>query len=104
MRLKYLRHSDKLRRFFCCYTPHMTHAPVPELPHDAPKSGEVYQHYKGDRYRVVGVALNAEDSWAVVYEALYEGAAASLFVRDLAQWSQVVEWEGNTLPRFSKIS
>jgi hypothetical protein len=41
--------------------------PVPPLPDDAPKSGEVYRHYKGDLYRVVLLAEHSNDEeWMVV--------------------------------------
>jgi hypothetical protein len=75
------------------------------MPGDAPKIGDMYKHYKGDLYKVTGIALNSssdEDEWLVVYEPSYENAAAPLFVRPLAEWSSMVEWEGQTVPRFIK--
>lgn len=42
----------------------------------------VYQHYKGSRYRVVGIAKHSETlEDMVVYEPLYADAIASLVVR-----------------------
>lgn len=76
---------------------------MPALPADAPKVGEVYRHYKGDLYKIVGVALDHTDQWAVVYEAQYENPAASLFVRPLAEWGSVVEWEGTQVARFTLV-
>jgi hypothetical protein len=80
------------------------------VPADAPKPGDLYKHYKqGDVYKVVGVAINAGDNydgldeWMVIYEPMYEEAAAPMFARPLAQWHQEVEWEGQKLPRFSKV-
>lgn len=75
--------------------------PVPELPHDAPKAGEIYQHYKGDQYKVLGLAIDSVDRWVVVYEALYENAAAPM--RPVAGWLEVVEWQGASVERFVKI-
>ena len=72
------------------------------LPADAPMAGEVYKHYKGDLYKIMGVALDSTDQWAVVYEPSYENAAASLFVRPLSEWSSMVEWEGSQVARFAK--
>lgn len=76
---------------------------IPPLPESAPKAGELYQHYKGDRYRVVGVALHSDETWNVVYEPLYEGAVSKFFTRPVAEWHEVVEWQGNQVNRFTKI-
>lgn len=81
--------------------------PLP-IPENAPKRGEVFRHYKGDPYRVVGLALNSynaqagEDEWVVVYEPMYENAAAPLFARPLLEWEETVEWDGKVVPRFTK--
>jgi hypothetical protein len=74
--------------------------PVPAAPSDTPKVGEVYQHYKGDQYKVTGIALNSTDQWVVVYEPMYVGAVAQLFTRPVSEWHEVVEWQGNQVPRF----
>jgi hypothetical protein len=90
-----------------------TIVPVPE---GAPKAGEIYKHYKGDLYKIVGLALNSDNNapgeeWVVVYEPLYEQAAAPLFTRPLAQWQETVDLpaggqggEGTTVTRFSLTS
>jgi len=72
-------------------------------PNDAPQAGEVYKHYKGDNYKVVGLALGADDTWQVVYEPMYPDAAAPLFARPLAEWRQTVAWQGAQVERFSKV-
>ncbi len=77
--------------------------PVPPLPDDAPKSGEVYRHYKGDLYRVVLLAEHSNDEeWMVVYEAMYENPDAPYFTRPLREWRQLVEWSGQTRQRFTQ--
>lgn len=76
---------------------------VPTPPADAPQAGEVYQHYKGDNYRVVGLALHSDETWLVVYEPLYDGAVSKLFTRPATEWHQVVEWEGAQVARFTKV-
>jgi len=81
----------------------MSHQPVPEVPRDAPRAGEQYRHYKGDMYKVVGIALDSADAWVVVYEPLYDNPAAPMFTRLASEWPQVVEWEGRSVARFSKI-
>ncbi|MFA9262555.1 MAG: DUF1653 domain-containing protein [Undibacterium sp.] len=71
---------------------------------DAPKEGETYQHYKGDRYRVKTLALHSnDDEWMVVYEPLYEHPDAPLFTRPLREWRERVEWDGKNVERFTKI-
>ena len=79
------------------------HQPVPEIPAGTPRAGEVYAHYKGDLYRVVGIALHANDEeWMVVYEPMYANPAAKLFTRPLHEWGEVVEWQGEQKLRFTK--
>lgn len=76
---------------------------VPPLPADAPKAGEVYRHYKGDLYKVEGVALHSnDDEWMVVYSPMYKNPAANLFTRPLKEWRQKLEWQGTQVVRFVK--
>lgn len=59
----------------------------------------VYEHYKGNQYRVVGVARHSETlEELVVYEALY--GDHGLFVRPLGMFLEDVVIEGVTKPRF----
>ncbi|SEK77161.1 Protein of unknown function [Atopomonas hussainii] len=59
----------------------------------------IYQHYKGRRYRVVGVARHSETEEAVVvYQALY--GAHGLWVRPLSMFIEHVRVGGETVPRF----
>lgn len=74
------------------------------MPPDAPRAGEVYKHYKGDSYRVVGLALHSDETWNVVYEPMYEGAVSAFFTRPLSEWREVVEWQGAQVERFAKMS
>lgn len=76
---------------------------VPVVPADAPAAGEVYRHYKGDLYKVVGLALHSDETWLVVYEPMYEGAVSKLFTRPVLEWREVVEWQGQRVERFSKV-
>ncbi len=76
--------------------------PIP--PVDPPHTGEVYRHYKGDSYEVIGLAIHSNDDiWMVVYKPLYENADAEMFTRPLAEWRSEMEWEGKTVQRFSLI-
>ncbi|MBP9710858.1 MAG: DUF1653 domain-containing protein [Candidatus Pacebacteria bacterium] len=80
------------------------HNALPPLPPNAPKVGEVYTHYKGNLYKVVGLALHSTEEWVVVYQAMYDNPAAELFTRPLAEWREVVEWQGAHVERFIRQS
>ena len=74
------------------------------LPENAPHEGEVYQHYKGDSYKVLALALHSNDDvWMVVYEPMYENLDAPLFTRPLSEWDEDVEWMGDVVKRFSLV-
>ena len=65
-----------------------------------PKPG-IYQHYKGKKYRVIGVAKHSETlEDMVVYEALYENEVSKLWVRPLDMFLEEVEIDGKIVPRF----
>ena len=60
----------------------------------------VYRHFKGNLYRVLGVARHSEtEEEMVVYQALY--GERGLWVRPAAMWLETVERDGKTLPRFA---
>ena len=73
------------------------------VPADAPRKGEVWRHYRGNSYKVFEIALDSDDEWVVVYEPLYGGAVAKLFTRPVAEWREIVEWQGQKVERFVKI-
>lgn len=59
----------------------------------------MYEHYKGNKYRVIGVAKHSETMEdIVVYEALY--GEGGLYVRPLDMFLENVEVAGETVPRF----
>jgi hypothetical protein len=63
-----------------------------------------YQHYKSaDKiYEVIGLGfLEANDELCVIYQAQY--GERLTFLRPLTIWLEQVEWEGKTVPRFTKI-
>lgn len=65
------------------------------------KLGE-YEHYKGNKYRVISVAKHSETQEdMVVYEALYDNHG--LFVRPLKMFPENVTIEGVVKPRFRFI-
>lgn len=66
----------------------------------------IYEHYKGKRYEVVGVARHSETlELLVVYKALYKGEfpEGSLWVRPLAMFKENVLVGGKEVPRFRCI-
>ena len=62
----------------------------------------IYQHYKGQKYEVLGCAHHSEtEEVLVVYRALYSDYG--LWVRPLAMFSGLVLIDGEQLPRFRLI-
>lgn len=62
----------------------------------------LWKHFKGNQYRVLGVALHSETGEEmVVYQALY--GQRGLWVRPAAMWLEQVEREGYSGPRFVRL-
>lgn len=62
----------------------------------------IYRHYKGNLYQVLHTARHSEtEEWLVVYRALY--GDYGVWVRPLAMFGEMVEMDGNTVPRFELI-
>jgi hypothetical protein len=60
----------------------------------------IYRHYKGQRYRVLGIAQHSETmEQVVVYQALY--GDCGLWVRPAAMFCETVELDGEPIPRFA---
>lgn len=63
--------------------------------------GAIYQHYKGKQYRVIGIGKHSETLEDVVlYEALYNNSLGRLWCRPVHMWSELVEVQGEKVPRF----
>ena len=63
----------------------------------------IYQHYKGKRYRVIGIARHSETlEEMVVYQALYDSEFGNnaLWVRPKKMFMETVVVDGKTVPRF----
>ena len=72
--------------------------PPPTEPHPGR-----YRHYKGNDYRVLGVAQHTETGeYVVVYQALY--GVGGLWVRPHAMFCEQVDVDGRSQPRFAFIS
>ncbi len=61
-----------------------------------------YRHFKGNEYRVIGMAKHSETlEDMVVYQALY--GEQGLWVRPAAMWNEMVDREDYHGPRFIYI-
>ena len=66
------------------------------------KINSVYKHYKGNYYKVIGVAKHTETlEDLVVYQALY--GDKSVWCRPKSMWNEEVEFNGNKVKRFELI-
>ena len=62
-----------------------------------------YRHYKGDDYQVITLATHTEtDEKFVVYRAFY--GEGHVWTRPLTMFEETVEYEGRTVPRFTRLS
>ena len=74
--------------------------PLPPLPTE-PRPG-LYRHYKGNEYRVLGLARHSETlEPLVVYQPLYGERA--LWVRPAAMFSETVTHDSQRVPRFTYV-
>jgi len=73
---------------------------LPPLP-AAPQPG-LYRHYKGNDYRVIGLARHSETlEPLVVYQALY--GERGLWVRPAGMFVETVTIAGVVRPRFARV-
>lgn len=62
----------------------------------------IYRHFKGGRYEVLGSARHSETGeQLVVYRPLY--GEGGLWVRPAAMFTEEVERDGDTRPRFRYV-
>lgn len=65
----------------------------------------IYQHFKGKKYLVLGIAKHSETlEDLVVYISLYENETSSLWVRPLAMFLDKKEIDGKKVERFRFLS
>ena len=86
-------------------TPHPTASPPPSPQGEGFaedfKPG-IYQHFKGNQYRLIGIAYHSETvEPMVVYQALY--GEQKLWVRPASMWNEIIERDEKTFPRFTYI-
>ena len=62
----------------------------------------IYKHFKGNIYELIGEAKHSETLESmVVYRALY--GERGLWVRPAHMWSEMVEHDGKSVPRFTYV-
>ena len=62
----------------------------------------IYQHFKGNYYKVIGIAKHSETlEEMVVYQALY--GECGLWVRPVSMFDETVEVNGEIKKRFTYI-
>jgi len=62
----------------------------------------VYQHHKGKKYLVLGIVKHSETlEDLVLYIPLYESDTSQLWVRPVGMFTEVIEKEGKSFPRFT---
>jgi hypothetical protein len=65
----------------------------------------IYEHYKGKKYEVIGMAKHSESlEDLVVYKTLYENSMSELWVRPLKMFQETVMIDGIEKPRFKFIN
>lgn len=64
-----------------------------------------YEHYKGKRYQVVGVACHSETGeFLVIYRPLYEHVGQpAIWARPYDMFIESLVIGGRTIPRFKKV-
>ena len=63
----------------------------------------IYEHYKGNRYEVIGVGLDSETTKPVVVYAPLEESTVPFWVRPYEMFLEFVEHEGKKVQRFTKL-
>ena len=64
----------------------------------------IYQHYKGPKYRVLGVVRHSETLEELVYyECLYDNPSGQFWVRPKAMFEETVDIDGKKMPRFAYL-
>lgn len=61
-----------------------------------------YRHFKGNEYRVIGIAKHSESlEEMVIYQALY--GEQGLWVRPASMWDETITRDGKAFKRFEYI-
>ena len=64
----------------------------------------IYQHFKGKKYQVIGVAKHSQTlEEFVIYNALYDNKLSKLWIRPKNMFCQKIEKDGKTIDRFKYL-
>ncbi len=70
--------------------------------------GAVFEHYKGKKYKVLGVGRHTETlGMCVVYQSLYDSAEfgdRAVWIRPLEMFLETVTMDGREIPRFRLVT
>jgi hypothetical protein len=70
-----------------------------------PAEGQLFKHYKGQRYKFLGVVRHSETlEELVLYEALYENDLGRIWVRPKAMFFEKIQINGQWVSRFEPLS
>lgn len=65
-------------------------------------TGKIYKHYKGNKYKVLGIGKHSETlEKVVIYQALY--GEGDIWVRPFCMWNEEVEVNGEKVKRFTEV-
>lgn len=66
-----------------------------------PMPNDIYQHYKGNKYRIIGIGKHTEtEEEMVVYISMNND---QIWIRPLSMFLEFVNVDGKTIPRFTKL-
>ncbi len=74
-------------------------------PDERPQSGDLYAHFKGKQYRILGIGRHSETLEEMVfYEALYDNPKGKLWARPLTMFLEdVTAPDGKKVRRFVRL-
>jgi hypothetical protein len=68
------------------------------------KSGQIWQHFKGGKYKIIAVAKHSETlEDLVIYESLYDNVTSKYWARPLADFLGTKNIDGKEIQRFKLV-
>lgn len=71
---------------------------------NTPERFSLWTHYKGEVYMVEGISMREEDKEIMVNYNRVHSPMPIPWSRPLREWNQMVQYSGQTVPRFEKRS
>jgi hypothetical protein len=73
-----------------------------------PKPGNLFKHYRGSTYRVIGIGkLESTEEDMVVYQEIFRGletGEGKIWIRPVHEFTGEVEYKEKPIPRFKFVS